>query len=106
MKGIVAIPLIWVAILLVWFFTTAPRATGQEQLPEQSAFLTTCNTAKQLGQIAGLNVSRCRKIAVEEDGNLALVTVKVWVDGQGIFIVRSALQKSVWTQSALDVTNG
>lgn len=81
-------------------------ATAQEQLPEQSAFLTACHTATQLGQIGGVNVSRCRKVSLLEEGNFALVTVRVWVDGQGIFLVRVALQKSVWMQSALDVQSG
>jgi len=91
-----------IATIAIW----AAPATGQEQLPEQSAFLTVCNTATQLGQIQGVSVSHCRKVAVVEEGNLALVTVSVKVAGQGKFLIHVALQKSVWTQSALDVQPG
>lgn len=84
----------------------AGRAQSQEVLPVQDPFLHACHSATQLGQLGGVNISRCRKVAVVEEGNFALVTVKVWVDGQGIFLVRTALQKSVWSQSALDVQPG
>ena len=106
MNKIVAIPLIWCAVVLIWFGVSTTGATGQQQLPEQSALMTACYTATQLGQIGGVNISRCRKVAVIEEGNFALVTVKVWADGQGVFLVRVALQKSVWSQSALDVQPG
>lgn len=104
MKALVIIPCIWAAAALLWFFTVgAELANSQAQLPEQSALMTACHTATQLGQVGGVNVSRCRKVAVVEEGNFALVTVKVWVDGQGKFLVSVALQKSVWTQSAINV---
>ncbi len=91
----------WVAAMALAF---ASMGGAQEQIPEQSAFLTACNSATQLGQIGGVNVSRCRKVSVVEGGNFALVTIKVWVDGQGVFLVRAAYQKSVWSQTALDVS--
>lgn len=93
----------WTAAMALAF---ASMGTAQEVLPEQSALMTVCKTATQLGQLGGVNISRCRKVAVAEDGNTALVTVKVWVDGQGVFLVREALQKSAWSQSAIDVQPG
>lgn len=100
MRAFVVIVCIVVAVILAHGATTAP---AQEALPEQSSLLTACNIATQIGQISGLNVSRCRRVAIVEEGNLALVTVKVWVDGQGVFLVKTGLQKSVWSQAAIDV---
>jgi len=102
-----SIPAVWVVVLLLWVLTLgASKAGSQEQFPEQSAFLTTCNAAKQIGQVGGVKVTRCRKVEVLEDGNFALVTVKVWVEGVGVFLVRAAYQKTVWMQSALEVAQG
>lgn len=103
MKGLVAVPLIWVAIFVIWFFTTARPATGQEVLPQSSPFLTACTFAQQLGQIEQVSVSNCRKVAEVVEGNTALVTVKVKVAGQGWFIVSTALQRSEWSHSAFSV---
>jgi len=102
LQGIIYVMVVALAAV-AWF---APVGTSQEVLPEQSVLLTACKSATQLGQIGGVNVSRCRKVVVVEEGNIALVTVKVWVDGQGTFIIRFAYQKSVWSQSAVDVQPG
>lgn len=105
--GMIAIFVIWIVLAVAFVMTVdVPSATGQEQLPEQSAFVTACTTATQMGQITGVNVSRCRKVAAVEEGNLAYVTVKVWVVGEGTFLIRLAYQKSVWNQTAIYVTPG
>jgi len=104
MKALALIPVIWLAIGLLWFFTVGQEvANGQEALPEQSSVLTVCQTARSIAQMSGVNLEKCRVVSVVEEGNTALVTVKVKITGQGWFLVSEGLMKSAWTQTALNI---
>jgi len=45
----------------------------------------------------------CRRASEVQQGNLALVTVKVKIVGQGLYFVTVGLQRTVWAQQFLTV---
>lgn len=105
MKALVIIPCIWAAAALLWFFTVgAEIADSQGVLPKTSLVDTACTTAYQLAIIAGVNAEKCRLVSQMDEGQTALITVKVKITGQGWYAVALAYQQSVWTQSAINVT--
>jgi hypothetical protein len=81
----------------------APAVDAQEELPDQYALSTACASAANLAAIANLSMTKCRRVAEEYQGNTALVTVKVWIAGQGQFIVSVVLYKSIWGQQNISV---
>lgn len=81
----------------------AGSAGSQAVVPQESAFATTCETARAVGQLAGVNVSNCRLVSVAEEGQVALVTVKVRVAGTGWFTVTESLYKTAWSMTALNI---
>ncbi len=105
MKALAIIPVIWVAVALLWFFTVGAEVAGSQQaVPTESLLTTACTTARQLAILGGVNVEKCRLVSAMDEGQTALITVKVKVTGQGWFSVAAAYQRSVWNQSALQVT--
>jgi len=92
------------AALFIWFVLLPERATSQAAVPEESLLITACTTARQLAILGGVNVEKCRLVSSMDEGQTALITVKVKVTGQGWFSVAAAYQRSVWNQSALQVT--
>jgi hypothetical protein len=82
----------------------ATEAEAQQVLPNESLLDTACTTARQIGIIGGANIEKCRLVSVMDEGQTALITVKVKVSGQGWFAVALAYQRSVWTQSAIQIT--
>lgn len=101
LAGIVALTAL---VLLIGSVVRTTPATAQAVVAEESSLLTACQSARALANLSHLNVSRCRKVAVVEEGTSALVTVKVWVDGQGVFIVSVGLMRTVWSQQAILVS--
>lgn len=105
MKGLVAVAVIWAALAVLWAATVGvPSAGGQEALPEQSPLTTACAAMTNLAGAEHLSVTRCRRVAEIVEGNTALVTVKVWVAGQGTFTGSFVFYRSVWTQTAVRIT--
>jgi hypothetical protein len=99
--------LISVAALALAMFIAVTHpgpAVSQGVVPEESLLMTACTTARQLAILGGVNVEKCRLVSQMDEGQTALITVKVKVTGQGWFSVAAAYQRSVWNQSALQVT--
>lgn len=80
------------------------RAESQQALPKEGLLDTACTTALQLAIIGGVNAEKCRLVAMHDEGQTALITVKVKITGQGWFAVALAYQRTVWAQSAISVT--
>ena len=79
-------------------------AVSQQVVPKESLLDTACTTALQLAILGGVNAERCRLVSQMDEGQTALITVKVKITGQGWFAVALAYQRSVWSQSAISVT--
>lgn len=71
--------------------------------PEASPFLTACNTSYLLAVMAGLEIQYCRRASEVVQGNLAIVTVKVKIAGQGLYFITVALQRTEWVQQNLAI---
>lgn len=90
--------------LLLGVAVFAGGANSQEQLPEQSPFLTACAVAQSLGEDQSLPVTNCRLVGEAVNGNRAQVVVSVRVAGQGRFMVKVGLFRSVWGMHTVTVT--
>jgi hypothetical protein len=51
-----------------------------------------------------VNAEKCRLVSQMDEGQTALITVKVKITGQGWFAVALAYQRTVWAQSAISIT--
>ena len=105
MKALAIIPAIWAAVALLWIFTVgAEVADGQQVVPKESLVSTACTTVYQIAALGGVNPEKCRVVSQVDDGQDALITVKVKITGQGWFAVALAYQRTVWAQSAISIT--
>ena len=84
-------------------FSTASAQDVPELPPEQSPLITACNTSQMLALQAGVEMQYCRRASEAQLGNLALVTVRVKIAGQGLYFVTVGLQRTVWSQQFLAV---
>lgn len=91
-----------IAAVLIAAFWTLP-ATSQQVVPEQSAFVTACQSARAMAQVANLNMASCRRVAEVVEGNTALVTIKVRISGQGVFFITASYMQSIWGQQSIFV---
>lgn len=80
------------------------RVIAQQVVPKESLLDTACTTAYQLAIIGGFNAEKCRLVSAMDEGQTALITVKVKISGQGWYAVALAYQRSVWAQSAIAIT--
>jgi len=101
---LVALAFMLFAMTAFWgMFSSAHAQEVPELPPEQSPFITACNTSQMLTIQAGVEMEYCRRASEVQQGNLALVTVKVKIVGQGLYFVTVGLQRTVWAQQFLTV---
>ena len=104
MRGFGITVLAILVALFIWFVLLPSHATSQAAVPKESLLDTACTTAYQLAIIGGVSAEKCRLVSQMDEGQTALITVKVKITGQGWFAVALAYQRSVWNQSAISVT--
>jgi len=104
MRGFAVTVLAILVALFIWFVLLPSNATSQAAVDKTSLLDTACTTAYQLAIVGGVNAEKCRVVSQMDEGQTALITVKVKITGQGWFAVALAYQRSVWSQSAISVT--
>lgn len=92
------------AVVIALAVAFAPVGTSQQAVDKTSLLDTACTTARQVGILGGANIEKCRLVSQMDEGQTALITVKVKVSGQGWFAVALAYQRTVWSQSAMSIT--
>ncbi len=83
------------AVTLVAIFGST--ANSQEALPQDDPLLVACNNAVAVAEAANFTVKWCRLGNVERFGtNNAVVTVKVKLLNQPVFLVTQRLFRTTW----------
>lgn len=104
MRGLAIILVIWAAVAVVWVATVGEElADAQQAEPKTSLLDTACTTAYQVAVLGHVNAEKCRLVVQHDEGQTALITVKVKITGQGWYTVSLAYQKTVWSQSAISI---
>ena len=101
MKTLVIGALIWAVI--IGGSIRSGIAEAQQAVPQTDPLTVGCSYATALAAKDRLTVAWCRKVAVVQEGNSALVTVQVKVPGQGRFTVGMQMYQTTWDTQTVTV---
>lgn len=88
-----------VAALTIGVFA-AQAGEAQPVAPVDDLLTLSCKHAEHVAAASQLGMTRCRKVGIVQEGQFADVTIRVWIEGQGQFIVRQSFILSGWAQSS------
>lgn len=109
MRGIVAVPLIWLAVLVIWYFTTASSVGAVEDLGEPDVLRAACASISMEATAQGVTLAHCRQTAPADfapDGRSVTVHLSVFVKEAGTRRTADVfLHKSLWHENGFVLTN-
>ena len=93
--------LIFILGVIIGYFVLTSSANSQEALPDENLLALSCDYAKALGVANGFNVTSCRRVSEDSEGNRAVERVSLRVSGQARQNITVFWQRSLWSSPVI-----
>src|SRR5574342_248390 len=84
------------ALLVVAMAAMAARAPAQEVPPDENLLVMACDYVQAIAAANGFEVTNCRRVAEEVNGNRAIETISVRLPDRRRVALEVSYQRSLW----------